>query len=162
MKSWIELKIAADWHRAATHIAGWQMLGQQVVFTNGCFDLLHYGHFQYLTEARSLGNKLVVGINADASVRRLKGNSRPILDERARLFAMASLLVVDMVVLFEQDTPLDLITTLHPDILVKGGDYTPDQIVGADAVLARGGQVRSLPFVEGYSTTAMLTKQNDL
>ena len=156
MKSWIELKIAADWHRAAAHIAGWQMLGQKVVFTNGCFDLLHYGHLQYLAEARSLGHKLVVGINSDASVKRLKGSARPVLDERARMFAMASLIVTDMVVLFDENTPLDLITTLQPDILVKGGDYTPDQIVGADVVLARGGQVRTLPFEAGYSTTGMI------
>ncbi len=156
MKSWIELKIAPDWHRAAMHVAGWQMLGQKVVFTNGCFDLLHYGHLKYLSEARALGNKLVVAINSDASVKRLKGPSRPILDERARLFAMASLLVTDMVVLFDQDTPLDLITTLKPDILTKGGDYTVDQIVGADFVLHHGGEVRSLPFETGYSTTAMI------
>jgi rfaE bifunctional protein nucleotidyltransferase chain/domain len=134
-------------------VADWHTNGQRVVFTNGCFDILHYGHIQYLEEARNLGDRLVVGLNASASVSRLKGPRRPINDEKTRSFLMAALQMVDLVVIFEEDTPYDLIQTLQPDILVKGGDWKPEQIVGSDLVLARGGEVRSLHFAEGYSTT---------
>ncbi len=131
----------------------WRAQGERIVFTNGCFDLLHYGHICYLAQARDLGDRLVVGLNSSASVRRLKGPMRPINDEATRTHALAALEVVDAVVLFDEDTPLRLIEALQPDVLVKGGDWKPDQIVGASLVLARGGQVLSLPFVEGYSTT---------
>jgi D-glycero-beta-D-manno-heptose 1-phosphate adenylyltransferase len=134
-------------------VKDWQSKGYKVVFTNGCFDLLHYGHIHYLAEARDLGDKLIVGLNSAASVRRLKGINRPINDELTRQHLLAALAFVDAVVVFEDDTPYDLIKLIEPDILVKGGDWQPSQIVGSDIVLAKGGEVRSLPFIEGYSTT---------
>ena len=134
-------------------INGWHLKGDAVVFTNGCFDMLHYGHIDYLAKAKSLGNRLVVGLNSDDSVSRLKGKNRPINDLPTRTHLLAALQFVDLVVVFEEDTPLELIQQLRPDILVKGGDYQANQIVGADFVLANGGKVLSLPFVEGYSTT---------
>lgn len=139
--------------QAAHTVAGWQAAGERVVFTNGCFDLLHYGHLHYLAQARDLGQRLVVGMNSGASVRRLKGPTRPINDEATRAHLLAALSVVDLVVIFDEDTPLDLIRAIGPDVLVKGGDWKPEQIVGADFVLEKGGQVLSLPFVDGYSTT---------
>lgn len=140
------------WKQAKEKIAVWKT-ENDVVFTNGCFDLLHYGHLHYLAEARKLGDKLVIGLNSEDSVRRLKGPHRPINDEKTRQFQLASLQFVDAVVVFEQDTPYELIALLKPDILVKGGDWKEDQIVGSDIVLSYGGNVKSLPFVEGYSTT---------
>lgn len=134
-------------------VARWRAGGDRVVFTNGCFDILHYGHLHYLAEARDLGQRLVVGLNSGDSVRRLKGPSRPINDEATRAHLLAALEVVDAVAFFDTDTPMELIQTILPDVLVKGGDWRPEQIVGSDVVLANGGQVLSLPFVEGYSTT---------
>lgn len=134
-------------------LAKWRGADERVVFTNGCFDLLHYGHLHYLAQARDLGNRLVVGLNGSDSVKRLKGPNRPINDELTRTHLLAALEVVDAVVVFEEDNPLELIKIVQPDILVKGGDWKPEQIVGSDFVLANGGQVLSLPFVEGYSTT---------
>lgn len=139
-------------------LARWRAAGEKIVFTNGCFDLLHYGHLHYLAEARDLGDRLVVGMNSAASVRRLKGPTRPINDEMTRAHALAALQFVDVVAIFEADTPFDLIKMLLPDVLVKGGDWQPEQIVGADVVLANGGSVRSLPFVDGYSTTSIEQK----
>ncbi len=136
-----------------TTLAQWRAAGEKVVFTNGCFDLLHYGHLHYLSQARDLGDRLVIGLNSAASVRRLKGPNRPINDELTRTHLLAALEVVDAVVVFEEDTPLLLIELVQPDFLVKGGDWQPAQIVGSAGVLANGGQVRSLPFVTGYSTT---------
>jgi D-glycero-beta-D-manno-heptose 1-phosphate adenylyltransferase len=123
------------------------------VFTNGCFDLLHFGHLHYLAAARDLGERLVIGLNSAASVSRLKGKHRPINDELTRQHTLAALAFVDAVVVFEEDTPLNLIQIVQPDILVKGGDWSADQIVGAEVVLSKGGQVLSLPFIAGYSTT---------
>ncbi|MFN0013066.1 MAG: D-glycero-beta-D-manno-heptose 1-phosphate adenylyltransferase [Saprospiraceae bacterium] len=134
-------------------VARWRAAGDRIVFTNGCFDLLHFGHLHYLADARDLGNRLVVGLNSGASVQRLKGPNRPINDEATRAHLLAALEVVDAVVIFEENTPLALIEAVLPDVLVKGGDWQPEQIVGADLVLARSGTVRSLPFVDGYSTT---------
>jgi len=139
-------------------LARWRAAGEKVVFTNGCFDILHYGHLHYLAQARDLGDRLVVGLNSAGSVRRLKGPTRPINDEATRAHLVAALEVVDAVVFFEQDTPLELIETVLPDVLVKGGDWKPEQIVGADVVLANGGAVQSLPFVEGYSTSKIEEK----
>jgi D-glycero-beta-D-manno-heptose 1-phosphate adenylyltransferase len=132
--------------------------GKKVVFTNGCFDLLHIGHITYLNEAKALGDILVVGLNTDKSVKKLKGESRPIQDERDRSQILSNLKAVDFVTLFDQDTPYDLIKTLHPDILVKGGDWPIDAIVGSDIVLSHGGQVKSLSFVPSRSTTQILEK----
>ena len=142
-----------DWQIAKAIVVKWQEYGQKVVFTNGCFDLLHYGHLHYLMTASDLGDKLIIGLNSKKSVSRLKGEHRPINDDLTRQFMLASLGFVSMIVEFEEDTPLELITLLQPDVLVKGGDYEPHQIVGADIVLAKNGKVLSLPFVEGYSTT---------
>jgi rfaE bifunctional protein nucleotidyltransferase chain/domain len=153
----IEAKIA-DWEQAAGRVAAWRSEGLRIVFTNGCFDILHFGHLRYLAQARDLGDRLVVGLNAESSVRRLKGPGRPIHDEPTRFLQMASLAFVDLVVAFDQDTPYELIHHLPPDVLVKGGDYSAAQIVGADLVLARGGRVETLPFVNGYSTTTIEQK----
>ena len=152
--SWhtIEGKIRS-WRQLENAIEKWRKNNEKIVFTNGCFDLLHYGHLHYLAEARALGDCLIVGLNSAASVSRLKGKHRPINDELTRQHTLASLAFVDAVVVFEEDTPLELIKIAQPDILVKGGDWKTEQIVGSEVVLARGGEVRSLAFVEGYSTT---------
>lgn len=136
----------------------WKAQGKRLVFTNGCFDLLHFGHIHYLASARDLGDILIVALNSGPSIRRLKGPTRPINDEKTRAMNMASLFFVDAVIFFEDDTPLALIESVLPDILVKGGDWKPEQIVGASAVLENGGQVLSLPFQEGFSTTAIEQK----
>jgi rfaE bifunctional protein nucleotidyltransferase chain/domain len=137
----------------------WRMKGDRIVFTNGCFDILHRGHVEYLQEAAALGDRLVIGLNTDDSVRRLgKGDGRPYNDQDSRAKVLAALRLVDAVVLFDQDTPLELIQAIGPDVLVKGGDYTEDQIVGAEVVKARGGEVRSLKLVEGYSTTGLVER----
>ncbi len=142
-----------DWEGAIRLAEQWKSKEEVIVFTNGCFDILHYGHLHYLAEARSLGQRLIIGINSASSVKRLKGEHRPINDELTRLHTLASLAFVDAVVPFEQDTPLALIQKLMPNILVKGGDWAPEQIVGSKEVIEAGGLVMSLPFVEGYSTT---------
>lgn len=147
-----------DWPAAKTQTQWWQDQGLEIVFTNGCFDLLHFGHLHYLAAARALGDKLIVGINSPASVGRLKGANRPINDEATRLYTLAALSFVDLVVSFSEDTPAELIQTLVPDILVKGGDYKIDEIVGADTVLEKGGQVKTLDFVPGYSTSLIEQK----
>jgi rfaE bifunctional protein nucleotidyltransferase chain/domain len=144
---------------AAQWVKSRQAEGQKVVFTNGCFDLLHVGHVQYLEEARSLGDALIVAVNTDDSVRRLrKGSGRPINPERDRARVLAALASVDRVVLFPEDTPQELIAELQPDVLVKGGDYALEEIVGREVVLARGGQIRVIPLVPGYSTSALLAR----
>ncbi len=149
----------ADREAAARWVKDRQDAGKLVVFTNGCFDLLHLGHVRYLEEARSLGDALIVGVNTDASVARLgKGAGRPLNPAADRARVLAALACVDRVVLFPEDTPLELITLIAPDILVKGGDYQLHEIVGREAVLARGGRVVALPFVPGYSTTAFLER----
>ena len=134
----------------------------KVVFTNGCFDVLHRGHACYLAQARELGDCLVVGLNSDSSVKRLKGESRPVNCENDRALLLASLEAVDYVIVFEEDTPLELIKAVMPDVLVKGGDYTIDNIVGADVVVKNGGSVLTIPFVEGYSSTKVISKFYDL
>src|SRR3974390_1215444 len=136
-----------------------QAQGLKVVFTNGCFDLLHVGHVAYLEEARSLGDALVVAVNTDASVRRLgKGGLRPVNPEADRARVMAALAAVDRVLLFDEDTPLTLLTELQPDVLVKGGDYQMSEVVGREVVLARGGRVLILPFRAGYSTSLLVER----
>ena len=129
---------------------------QKIVFTNGCFDVLHYGHAQYLLEAKKLGDILVIGLNSDASVRRLKGESRPINGEKERAFMLAAFAFVDYVVVFEKDTPKELIEVVKPNVLVKGGDYQIENIVGADFVMKNGGTVTTIPFVEGFSSTHII------
>lgn len=134
----------------------------RIVFTNGCFDILHRGHVEYLARARSLGDALIVGVNTDDSVRRLeKGRDRPFNREGDRALILASLEIVDAVSLFGEDTPMELLQDLVPDILVKGGDYRIDQVVGRDVVEKAGGEVRILPFLEGFSTTDLITRIRD-
>lgn len=139
-------------------VTGWKAAGKKVVFTNGVFDLLHLGHITYLAKAADLGDKLIIGLNTDASVKRLKGESRPINDQNNRAALLASLFFVDAVVLFEDDTPRDLIAQLLPDILVKGADYTVEQIAGAKEVLANGGEVKTITLVDGYSSTSIINR----
>lgn len=131
---------------------------KKIVFTNGCFDLLHVGHITYLEEAKKLGDILIVGINSDESVKKLKGSGRPIQNENDRCQILAALRAVDHTILFSEETPLTLIEKIRPDILVKGGDWKPEQIVGSDFVLANGGSVKSLNFVNGKSTTSIIEK----
>lgn len=132
--------------------------GKKIVFTNGCFDILHRGHVTYLAEAKKLGDLLVIGLNSDASVKRLKGESRPINTETDRQFVLSQLKSVDFVEIFTEDTPLNLILKIQPKVLVKGGDWKIDQIVGAREVIQSGGEVFSLNFVDGYSTTSIIHK----
>lgn len=141
-----------------TKILTWRVKERKIVFTNGCFDILHVGHVDYLEKARALGDKLVLGLNSDRSVKALKGESRPILEEQARSRLLASLEFVDAVVLFDEDTPLKLIKAVQPDILVKGGDYEIEKIVGYKEVIESGGKVLTIPLVEGYSTTNIVEK----
>ncbi|GAA4448329.1 D-glycero-beta-D-manno-heptose 1-phosphate adenylyltransferase [Rurimicrobium arvi] len=152
---WIRQKIKAL-PEAVTAVNAQRVRGKKIVFTNGCFDILHHGHLDLLAKAADEGNILIVGINTDASVKKLKGEKRPVNTQQDRAFQVASLLCVDMVVLFDEDTPLTLIEALRPDVLVKGGDYTFDTIVGAKEVSARGGKVAVIPFVSGYSTTGLI------
>ena len=136
----------------------WQNEGLKVVFTNGVFDLVHIGHITYLAKAAELGHKLIIGLNADSSVKRIKGPERPINDQNNRSILLAALFFVDAVVVFEEDTPLNLITSLLPDVLIKGSDYAVDNIVGAKEVIANGGQVKTINFVEGFSSTSIIKK----
>jgi rfaE bifunctional protein nucleotidyltransferase chain/domain len=136
----------------------WRSTGKKIVFTNGCFDILHHGHLAYLAQAADFGNVLIIGINTDASVKRLKGEERPLTHEHDRAFQIASLMVCDAVCLFDEETPLELIKLVRPDVLVKGGDYTLDNIVGADFVMSNGGRTEIIPFVAGYSTTSVIER----
>ena len=156
-----------DHHVAKKRIATWRLKNQKIVFTNGCFDILHKGHVSYLAQAAELGNRLVVALNTDASVKRQgKGDDRPVNDNDARAMVLASLGFVDAIVFFDEDTPLDVIKTLQPDILVKGADYNPEEtnqtaktyIVGSDLVKKYGGEVVAIPLVEGFSTTSIIDK----
>ena len=147
-----------DLERAKLRVAEWRASGETIVFTNGCFDLLHVGHITLLEDCRRFGSKLVLGLNADASICRLKGPTRPIVGERERARVMAALAAVDAVVLFEEDTPLELIRALRPNVLVKGGDYTIETVVGHEEVIAAGGRVEIVPTVEGFSTSNIVKK----
>lgn len=144
--------------QAIQQAAGWRLMGKKIVFTNGVFDILHRGHIYSLSQAAKEGDYLIVGLNADVSVKRLKGESRPVNDEQSRALVLASLIMVDAVIIFEEDTPLALITSIMPDVLVKGGDYTVDQIAGAKEVIANGGRVVINPILEGFSTTAIIAQ----
>lgn len=139
-------------------IESWKLQHKKIVFTNGCFDLLHLGHIDYLVKAADLGDKLVIGLNSDRSTRKLKGEHRPINNEESRSAILAALFFVDAVVLFDEETPTNLIDLVKPDILVKGADYKVDEIAGADIVTASGGEVRLLDYLPGYSTTAIEKK----
>jgi D-glycero-beta-D-manno-heptose 1-phosphate adenylyltransferase len=151
-----------DSNSAQQLAASWQGEGKKIVFTNGCFDIVHLGHIDYLEKARNLGDKLILGLNTDASVRRLKGETRPVVNEYARSRMMSAFEFIDAVVLFDEPTPLELIQKISPDILVKGDDYTPETIVGADFVIKKGGEVKTIALVKGYSTTTLIEKIKQL
>ena len=133
---------------------------QKVVFTNGCFDLIHLGHVKYLTQAADLGDVLIIGLNSDSSVKKIKGHSRPALDQESRALTLAAFSFVNNIVLFDEETPYKLIKQISPDILVKGGDYKPEEIVGYDIVKDNGGEVKILDFIEGYSTSGIIERIN--
>lgn len=156
-KSQIENKIKAE-KKIKKIVATLKKEGKKVAFTNGCFDILHYGHIKYLQDARRLADVLVVGLNSDSSVRKIKGNSRPINKQADRAKVLSALCAVDYVTLFEEETPLKLIKLLRPDVLIKGGDWRPERIVGADFVKTGGGRVVTMPYLKGYSTTELLKK----
>lgn len=158
---WLQNKIV-DRETLVHRCNGWRTTGKKIVFTNGCFDIMHHGHLDYLAQAADAGNMLVVGLNTDASVSKLKGPERPINREDDRALQLAALMFVDAVCLFDEDTPLELIQAIRPDVLVKGGDYTIDRIVGADFVQQHGGEVKIISFVEGYSTTGLIGKIRSL
>lgn len=145
-------------HQLQQELMRWRKFSKKIAFTNGCFDILHAGHIHSLIQAASFADVLVVGLNSDASTKRLKGDNRPVNNEQNRALLLASLVMVDAVVLFDEDTPFELITSVMPDVLVKGGDYTVDTIVGAKEVMANGGTVEIIPLVEGLSTTSLLQK----
>ena len=139
----------------------WRLQNKKIVFTNGVFDILHEGHIVSLSEAASFGHILIVGVNADESVKRLKGPGRPLMNEYSRALLLASLVITDAVILFREDTPLNLISSILPDVLVKGGDYKPEDIAGAKEVLANGGEVKIVPIKEGFSTTRIIESMKE-
>ena len=145
----------------AEWVAECRAKGSKIVFSNGCFDILHRGHVEYLAKAADFGDEMLIGLNTDASVKRLKGPSRPINDEYARAIVVAGLEFVSAVVLFDEDTPYNLIKAVQPDVLVKGSDYKPEDIVGYDIVTAKGGRVETIDFVDGYSTTRTIEKSRN-
>ncbi len=149
-------------HELQQQLKRWRLQNKKIVFTNGVFDILHEGHIASLSEAASFGHILIVGLNADESVKRIKGENRPVNNENSRALLLASLLMTDAIILFKEDTPLDLIVSILPDVLVKGGDYTVEQIAGAAEVLANGGEVKIVPIVEGFSTTGIIERMKGL
>lgn len=144
--------------QAAILVQEWKQAGEKVVFSNGCFDVLHVGHVEYLAQAAQCGDRLIIGVNSDDSVKRLKGETRPINPQSARLMMLAALGFVDAVVLFEEDTPQTLIDDLIPNVLVKGNDYRPEEIVGYDTVTKHGGEVKTIALTPGFSTTNIIEK----
>lgn len=161
MRSDIEktlLSKISDLPKLQSQVSAWKGEGKKVVFTNGVFDLLHIGHITYMAKASELGDKLVIGLNSDISVKRIKGEDRPVNDQNSRAALLAALFFVDAIVVFEEDTPLNLITALLPDILVKGADYSVENIVGGKEVIANGGEVKTINFIEGYSSTSIIQK----
>ena len=136
----------------------WKMAGKKVVFTNGCFDIIHRGHIEVLARTAELGDKLIIGLNSDQSIQKLKGKDRPVIDEQSRAILLAALSFVDAIVLFSEDTPLKLISALLPDVLAKGGDYEIETIVGHEIVQENGGKVKLVPFVDGFSSTTIIDK----
>ena len=139
-------------------VTSWKQVGEKVVFTNGCFDIIHRGHIEVLAQTADLGDRLIIGLNSDSSIQKLKGKNRPIIDEQSRAILLASLSFVDAVVLFSEDTPINLISTLKPDLLAKGGDYEISTIVGHKVVQENGGKVILVPFIDGFSSTTIIEK----
>jgi len=153
----IQSKILS-WDEIKPHIARWRFKNQKIVFTNGCFDLVHRGHIEYLAKASDMGDVLIIGLNSDASVKAIKEEDRPVIDEESRSLILASLRFVDAVVLFDEETPLQLIEHIQPDILVKGKDYASSEIIGAETVKKKGGRVETIELIDGYSTSAIINK----
>jgi len=147
-----------DCKNLETQLAIWRFQSKKIVFTNGCFDLLHLGHIDYLSKAKDLGDILIIGVNTDDSVKRLKGAARPITDENSRSLIIASLQFVNAVVLFDEDTPYELIKLVQPDVLVKGSDYKPEDIVGYDIVKTKRGEIVTIDYLDGYSTSELEKK----
>ena len=139
-------------------VNAWKQAGEEVVFTNGCFDIIHRGHIEVLAQTDDLGDRLIIGLNSDTSIQKLKGKNRPIIEEQSRAILLASLEFVDAVVIFSEDTPLKLISALLPDVLAKGGDYEIETIVGHEIVQQNGGKVKLVPFVDGFSSTTIIEK----
>ncbi len=154
----VKNKITTDKTKLLRNLNIYRFQDKKIVFTNGCFDILHRGHVEYLAQAAGLGDILIIGLNSDSSVRRLKGENRPVQDEEGRAMVLAGLGFVSHVVLFDEDTPYELIKEIKPDILVKGSDYKEDDIVGADVVKAKGGKVVTIDFIDGYSTSKIIEK----
>ncbi len=154
----IKNKIFKEKESAFATLQTWRFKEEKIVFTNGCFDIVHRGHLEYLAQASNLGHKLIMGLNTDASVQRLKGPNRPINDEYSRALLLASLGFIDMVIFFDEETPYDLINFIQPDVLVKGSDYNAEDIVGYDIVKAKGGEIITLDFIEGFSSTGIINK----
>jgi len=156
-----EEKIISAGGDLESHLLDWRKQGLRVGFTNGCFDILHPGHVKVLTAARGACDRLIVGLNSDASTKRLKGKGRPVQDERARAEVLAALEAVDLVVIFEEDTPIKLIAQIKPSVLVKGGDYTREQVVGHEIVAANGGEIVLVDILEGFSTTSLVRRARE-
>lgn len=154
----IKNKILYDWDLIPSIVKPWIDRGERTVFTNGCFDIIHRGHIELLSQAASLGDHLVIGLNSDASVKRLKGPSRPVQDEASRALILAAFGFTSLVIIFSGDTPLELIELLKPRVLVKGGDYKAEEIVGYEQVIKNNGAVHIIPFIEGYSTSGIVKK----
>ncbi|MDQ2179639.1 D-glycero-beta-D-manno-heptose 1-phosphate adenylyltransferase [Marinifilum sp. D714] len=154
----IKDKIIFKKEDAFNQLQTWRFKEEKIVFSNGCFDIVHRGHLEYLASAASMGNKMIIGLNTDSSTQRLKGPTRPINDEYSRALLLASLGFIDMVILFEEDTPYNLIDFVQPDVLVKGSDYKAEDIVGYDIVKAKGGEIKTLDFIEGFSSTGIIKK----
>ena len=157
-QSFVESKIVRNREELIPTLNQWKFKEEKIVFTNGCFDILHRGHVDYLAKAANLGTKLIIGLNTDHSIRRLKGVNRPVNNQEARATLLASLIFTDKIILFEEDTPFDLICFIQPDILVKGNDYQPENIVGYDIVKAKGGEVVTIELTPGFSATSILNK----
>lgn len=145
-----------------SQIKWWRLINKTIAFTNGVFDILHEGHIKILSQAASFADFLIVGVNSDASVKRLKGNSRPVNNEQSRSLILASLIMTDAVIIFDEDTPLNIIKKIMPDVLIKGGDYTQETIVGANEVMSNGGRVEIIPLEEGFSTTEIIKKMKKI
>lgn len=156
--SFIKEKIITDKEKIFSTLNQWRFKDEKIVFTNGCFDIVHKGHIEYLASAATLGTKLVIGLNTDISVKRLKGETRPVNDEQARALILSALIFVDQVILFNEDTPYELIKFIQPDILVKGSDYKPEDIVGYDIVKNKGGKIITIDLTPEFSTTSILKK----
>ena len=145
-----------------SQIKWWRLINKTIAFTNGVFDILHEGHIKILSQAASFADVLIIGVNSDDSVKRLKGNERPINNQQSRSLILASLIMTDGVIVFDEDTPLNLIKSIMPDVLIKGGDYTSETIVGADEVISNGGKIEIIPLEEGFSTTGIIEKMKKI